>query len=484
MERLKGQDALMVYGEASGWPLHMASLQIYDVSMLPGGLDVERVRDLYRQRLAHLPAFRHRLVRVPGGLDRPVWVEDLSVDVADHIHERRLSSPGTDQQLGELVGRLCEPLLDLTRPLWEVWVIEGLENDRVAILARVHHGAVDGLRGMEIQAATFDLDASAPIARAGGAPGAGEDIPGTMRLLGGAAIHLAGSAVHTARTAAHVVGATGRLADVVRRGGAADFALPFSAPRTLLNEAVSTRRGLAFGSLPLAPVKAAARQEGATVNDVVLAITGGALRRYLDSRGELPDRPLVVAVPVGLASEGTPRSVGGNRWAIMLASLATDVADPVERLHKVAASARAGKAVQQAIGTALWSDIVDFPPGVVGVVARGYAGLGLVNVHPPFVNLVVSSLRGAPFPLYFAGARLLADYPVGPLADGLGLNVTVISYLDSLDVGLTFCPDLLEDPWAMVDAFHAEADEITRRYGKRPSRKRRPGTGPDVKAKP
>jgi hypothetical protein len=161
--------------------------------------------------------------------------------------------------------------------------------------------------------------------------------------------------------------------------------------------------------------------------------------------------------------DGPSQPIGGNHWQVMVSSLATDVADPVERLHKIARSSRAGKAVQRAVGPELWRDLVDVPPVLVTLAARGYADLRLVERHPTVVNVVVSSMRGAPFPLYCAGARLKANYPMGPIADGLGLNITVISYLDTLDLGLTVCPDLVEEPWRLVDAFRDEGAALERR---------------------
>lgn len=468
MQRLNTQDALLAYGEASGWPLHVAVLQVYDAAAVPQGLGPERVRELCRQRLPHLPVFRHRLVRVPGGLDRPVWVEDPDVDVAACIHGVRVPAPGTDRQLAELAGDLNERPVDLSGPPWEVWVIEGLEGGRVALLTRLHHAAADGVRGLEIQAGAFDPDPAAPPARPGGIPGAGVDVPGRWQLLTGAAVNLAAAPVRGVRTAGHLARTAGRLADAARRGQLAGLALPFTAPRTSLNGPVSKRRGYAFCSLSLAAVRAAARQEHVTVNDVVLALTGGALRRYLGQRGELPARSLTAAMPVGLPSQDAPWPGGGNRWAVTVASLATDVGDPVRRLHTIAASARAAKAVQQAIGPEPWLEVADVPPAMVAAIARGYAGLRLVNLHPTIVSVVVSSLRGPQLPLYLAGARMLASYPIGPVADGFGLNVTVVSYLDKLDFGLSVCPDLVPEPWQVAGAFRAEEAELARRYARRP----------------
>lgn len=473
MQRLNGQDSLFVYGEASGWPLHMGSLAVYDPATSPDGLDLERVRELYRQRLPHLAAFRHRLVRVPGGLDRPVWVEEPTVDVARHVHGVRLPAPGTQEQLADLVGDLHTPRVALDQPPWDVWVVEGLEGGRVAVFTRLHHAAVDGVRGMEVQAATHDLAPTDPVFRPGGSAGAGCGEPGLLSLLEGAGLRLAGTPVRALRAAGHGARSAGRLTGVLMRGELAGMALPFTAPRTSLNRAVGPRRGLAFCSLPLAPVKEAAHREGVTVNDVVLAVTGGALRRYLDERGELPRRSLTAGVPVGLPGEGGTRPVGGNRWGVLVSSLATDLADPVERVRAISRSSRAAKVVQRAVGPDLWLDALDFPPGLVGVAARGYAGLGLVRLHPTVVNVVVSHVRGAPFPLYLAGARMEANYPLGPIADGLGLNLTVISYRDSLDVGLAVCPDAVEDPWQLVAALRAEAADLAALSAPPPPRRRR-----------
>lgn len=464
MRRLNNQDTLLVYGEATGWRLHIASLQVYRATDAPVRLDLEQVRALYRQRLADLPVFRVRLVRVPGGAGRPVWVENPDTDVADHIHGIRLPEPGTDRQLATLVGELFARPIDLDRAPWDVWVIEGLEGGGVAVLPRVNHGAVDGTRGLELEAATLDLDPAAPPTHPAIASGPGGPAPGPLSLLGGAALGLATTPLRMARTATHLVRATGRLAGVLARGESSGLALPMAAPRTSLNQAVSTRRAFAFCSLPLAPVEYAAKQEGVTVNDVVLALTAGALRRYLADRGELPRRPLVAAMPVGLPLDEVAPNAGGNRWAVTTVGLATDITDPTERLRAIAISARAGKAVQRAIGPDLWQDLVDLPPAMIGWIARGYAGLRLVDRHPPLVNVVVSNLRGSPLPVYCAGTRVDANYPIGPVADGLGLNLTVVSYRDALDVGLSVCPDLVEDPWLLADALRVESDELADRY--------------------
>jgi WS/DGAT/MGAT family acyltransferase len=250
----------------------------------------------------------------------------------------------------------------------------------------------------------------------------------------------------------------------VAHGDSAGLALPLTAPRTSFNRAVTDRREVAFCRVALAPVKRAGRQEGVTVNDVVLAMCGGALRRHLRECRELPGRSLTAAVPVEAGHRRAAPQPVGNHWAVMVVSLATDVEDLDDRIRAVAVSARAAKAVQGALGPDLWQELLDVPPAAIRVLARGYAGLRLADRHPPLVNVVVSDLRGSPAPLYCAGERVTGLYPIGPVADGLGPNITVLSYGDSLDVGIAVCPDRFGDPWLLTEALQAEGDELARRY--------------------
>lgn len=457
MRRLNHQDSLMEAGEASGWRLHIASLQLYE-----GGLDLATVRRLYAARLPHLPPFRERLLPVPAGIDRSAWVED-DVDVADHVHGVRLPPPGSDRQLGVLVGELYARPFDRRRPLWDVWVVDGLQGGRVAVLARMHHSAADGTRGVALLSATLDPEPDSPLIRPGGEPGAGPGVAPRLRLVGAGAARLAGTPGRWTRTVADAARAAARVAVVTARGESAGLTLPVTAPRTPFNRAVTDRREVAFCSLPLAPVKRAARTEGVTVNDVVLAVCGGALRRHLQARAALPRARMIAAVPIGDAPGPGPGRPG-NHWAVVIVSLGTDVEDLTERVRAVAVSARAGKSIQAALGSDLWQRVLDVPPVAIRALARGYAGLRLADLHPPLINMVVSDLRGPSAPLYCAGARLAALHPVGPVADGLGPNVTVLSYGDSLDVGVAVCPDVFGDPWPLVEALRAESEELGRRY--------------------
>lgn len=459
MERLSSQDSLFVYSEASGWPLHMGSVAILDPGDLPDGFDIHRLRAHFEARLPQLPIFRRRVVRVPAGLDRPVWVEVPDLDLAGHVRAVGVPSPGGPRELAAVVSDLHTPALDLDRPPWEVWLLEGLEGGRVAVYTKLHHSLVDGVRGREVQEVMYDVTPDAAQAR-GDEPLGDVGQVSRRRLATEATGHLATLPLRLTRTAAHLIGAGARLGTASLRRRTSGASLPLTAPRTSFNGRISDRRAFAYGSVDLAPVRAMARAENATVNDVVLMLLAGALRRYLTAHDELPARSLTAVVPVGVAAAAGASQDAGNAWEAMFTSLATDLADPVERLHAISRSTAAGKSAQGALGHDVWSDLLDVPPLLVGLIARGYAGMGLSRVHPTVVNLIVSNVRGAPVPLYLAGARLEGLFPMGPIADGMGLNVTLLGGAHTLDFGFTTCPDLVPDPWELVQALQVEAAEL------------------------
>jgi diacylglycerol O-acyltransferase / wax synthase len=462
MQQLRGLDALFTYGEASGWPFHGGPLSLFDPSTSPEGFDVDRVRELFRQRLALVAAFRHRLVRLPGGLAPPVWVEDREVDVADHIHGVRLPAPGTPRQLGELVGDIYMRPFDHDRPLWDKWLIEGLDSGLVAVLDRVSHSAMDGARFVEMFDATYDTDPAAPLARPGTPPITLERAPGIVERLGLTARHLAVQPLHVARTAAHIAQAGRCLVDADKRGELDGLRLPWAAPRAAFNGDLTNRRAFAFCTLPLPAITEIAHREHVTVNDVALALTGSVLRTYLQQRGELPEASLLTTFPSALAgTHESAKTVGGSEFAIAIATLGTDIADPLERLHKVAESTRAGKALLRAMRPELEMELIDLiPPALVGGVAAAHGKLGLTirRRSKTFANLDTSGMRlGGP--LYMAGARLVASYGVGPNACAAPVFV-VVGYMDSLDFGFTVCPDLIPDPWWFAEAYPKALAEL------------------------
>ena len=330
------------------------------------------------------------------------------------------------------------------------WVIEGLADGRFAFLTKVHHCAVDGASGAELLVHLFSVDRDAPAPPP--APAAtSEHVPTEMELVRHAVSSRLRQPLEMAQLARRTVGA---VADVVRRrrdpatvvGGT-----PLTAPRTRFNGAISARRSVAFARVPLAQVKAIRKATGVTVNDVVLAICAGTLRRYLVRHGELPAQPLIAVCPISVRDERVAAKRSSNRVSAMFTSLATHVADPVARLRAIQSVTRGAKEEHNAIGADMLQNWAEFAaPTMFSLAARLYARMKLAERHRPVHNLVISNVPGPPFPLYLAGAELVAVYPMGPVFEGAGLNITVLSYLGSLDFGFNAAANAVPDLWDLA----------------------------------
>ena len=469
MQRLTGLDASFLYLETPSSHMHVAGLMILDPASVDGGVTLEGVKEVYGQRLHLAPPFRRRLVEVPFGLHHPLWIEDPDFDIDYHIRSTALPAPGTPEQLSTLVGRLSALPLDRTRPLWEVWVIEGLEDGNVAVLSKVHHAAIDGAAGNELTVALLDL--SAEIAHhEPESEWVADRIPSEAELLSYAASSLARQPLRVARA----LSKTASAALALRRRNREEPSLvpppsPFSAPRTSFNIALTPRRSYAFTTVSLPAVKAVKAATGSTVNDVVLALCAGALRSYLEDRGELLDGPLVAMVPVSVRSDDQKDALG-NRVTSMFASLATDVDDPIDRLKVIHECMAEVKVQQKAIGADTLGDWAEFAaPAVAGRAARLYSRTKMADRHRPLFNVTISNVPGPPFPLYSIGARMVANYPVGPIMDGGGLNMTVMSYMDRLDFGLLACPDVIDDVWSIAEGLQNALDELLKASGVKPA---------------
>jgi diacylglycerol O-acyltransferase / wax synthase len=465
MRRLNGMDATFLATESSSVLMHGAGLTIVDPSALPGGYDLERFRSVIDARLDRLVPFRQHLVPVPLGLDRPVWIDDPSFDLRAHVRAVAVPRPGTPRQVGELVGWLLSQPMDRDRPLWQMWLIEGLEHGHVGVFGKVHHALLGGTRATAMFELLFDLDLDFGDEPASGDRGDGlavERPPGVGPTAGHALASLAGTPIRLAGTATSVARAASRIAGFSRSDDWGDVVLPFQAPMVSFNGTLSGSRTCAYSSISLQAVKEVKNALGVTVNDVVLAVCGGALRQYLASRGELPEHSLTASVPVSV--QGGPsdqQSVIGTTVSVFGASLGTDIAHPVTRLRRIHASTRAAKGLHRAMG----SDTVErlsslLPPVVNGALLHAYSASGLPSrLAPPF-NLIISNLPGPPMTLYSAGAPVVASYILGPLIEGGGVNITVLSYRDAVNVGIVACTDLVPDPWPIADAIPGVMAEL------------------------
>ena len=457
MQRVSGPDAAFLYGETRSWHMHVSSVLMADPSTAPHGFDVERLRENTAKRIELVPQFRWRVVEVPFGIDNPVFVEDPNFDIDYHVRHIAVPSPGGPRQLGELVGDLASYKLDRTRPLWEFWLIEGLEGGQVAVLAKVHHAIIDGVSGADLATVLLDLEPDPPDPPVPIRPH-GERIPSPPELLARAAVSNAVMPWRTARFGAQLV-RQGRTFLRFRSGPKPPPA-PFQAPRTSFNGRISPNRRFGYTTLPLATMKAVKNAFGVKLNDVVLAVCAGALRRYLQDRDELPEQPLIAQVPVSTRTEET-RSDVGVQVAAMFASLETQVEDPVERLLAIHAGTQGAKEMQQAMAADKIMNLTDtMSPALVGLAARMYTGARLEDRTPPVFNLIISNVPGPPFDLYMAGARITGIYPMGPLLYGAGLNITVMSNATGVDFGVLSCRETVPEPWVVVEGLVEALDEL------------------------
>jgi diacylglycerol O-acyltransferase len=455
MQPLEGMDAAFLSLETPTTPLHVGAVLVLDPpegtrSLFSPTTRYAQIRRVISQRLHLVPPLRQRAVRVPLGLHHPVWVDDPDFELDDHLSRASLPAPGGRHELDAFVASVMSRQLDPDRPLWEMYLVEGLEGDRTALIAKVHHAILDGVSGASILAAFLDLSPRARVIDLPGEAWDPEPLPSATELVRYAATsltHQPGVALSTLGAGVEAMADLGRHnRDLQSRGETPPPAF-FSAPRTSINGAVSNRKRFSSLALPLEDVKLVRRVFECTVNDVILAGVAGGLRRLLADRGETPERSLVAMVPVSTraAGEGEGEALG-NQVSGMLVSLGTDIEDPVERLRAIAGSTVVAKEQELLHRGRLVGDLAQMAaPALVSRLARAVSGTRIFDhMRPPF-NVTVSGVKGPEFPLFCAGSRVTALFPLGPIAEGIGLNVTILSYLDQLHFGLFACRRLVPE---------------------------------------
>lgn len=458
MRRVDSAGSGFLYGETAGWHMHVGALMVLDPTDAEGfGFDA--VKRLYAERLGQVPDLRARLVEVPFGLDRPVLGHDPTFDVDAHCRRVSVPAPGTHRELGRVLGSIMATKIDRRRPLWEMWWIDGLEDGRVGVFVKMHHALIDGYSGMQLAALVMDLE-PAPETVPAGDPGPGlahSSAPSTARLGAEAVLTLAALPWRTVRYANQLTRQAVTLVRHSTRPDAPPTAL--SAPRTSFNVPIGARRSAATCSLPMDDVLAVKQAFGTSVNDVLLTVVGGALRTHLAARDALPDAPLIAQVPVSVHKPDDHEL--GTQVVNMFTTLATDIAESTERLRVVASvTARAKQFQHELFADRVLALPEVVPPVVIGAVSRTFTGLGLERRVPPIYNAIVSDVRGSPVDLYVAGARVEAIHPFGPLLLGAGLNITALSHLDRLNVGILGTPESLPDPWSVATSMETELADL------------------------
>jgi WS/DGAT/MGAT family acyltransferase len=453
--------------------MHVAGLGIYDPSTAPGGF--VRFKDIlkfFEARLDLAPVFRRRLVTVPFELDRPYWIEDPDVDVEYHVRHIALPHPGDWRQLCIQVARIHSRPLDRSKPLWEAYVIEGLDNitgipkGSFAFYTKFHHAAIDGEGGSEVLQAIHSFSPDEAVAEEGARRTRVRDRePTQLELYTRVLLHNVQRVPKAARFSVQTVtrlagigtGYLGQLKQMLQQAGVPSVTTVKGKlqrpPKTRFSARVSAHRVVELVGVPFSDIRGVRQKvAGATINDIFLTVVGGALHEYLGAKGELPDRTMTAQVPMTLRGRDKGKDEG-NQVGVAVMPLHSEIADPLERLDAIRAGADKAKAIVGLVGKDLTKHVYDLLPAAVSeLVTR--------KVMLPTMNVVVSNVRGPDVPMYLAGAQMVAFAPVSIAIDGLGLNVTGFSYHGTLWVCAVACREMIPDPAFFADCLKSSCGKL------------------------
>jgi diacylglycerol O-acyltransferase len=461
MEELSGLDASFLYLETPKIPMHIGG-----VAIIEGSLDFDTFRQYVNDRVHTVEKLTQKLVTVPLSLDRPYWIEDPDFDIDLHLHRTALPHPGGWKELRYLASRLFSQQLNRDRPLWEFIFVEGLDNipqapkGSVALISKVHHSGFDGKSGADLMAMLFDVSSTpnkpkSPIAKNR------QEVPGAVELVAKSAYNfilrptkLPGLLWDTGKAAL-------KASYMTRAQGIQMPTMPFTAPKTRFNDTVEMERVWNSTILDIHRVKALRKVvDGATLNDVILAICGGALRRYLLGKGELPDKPLVAMVPVSTRTAAQKNAMG-NQVSAMYVQMASDVEDPIKRLEKIQKDTMVGKLYQDAIDAKSLMGYAELIPfGLAGVAARFYSKAAIAKHHSPLFNVIITNVPGPQIPLFLAGHKLVVNMGTAPIFDGMGLIITICSYNGTLSISPTSSTNLMPDLDVFTRYIRDSANEL------------------------
>jgi WS/DGAT/MGAT family acyltransferase len=454
-DRLTGLDASFLHLESEAQPMHVGSLATFEGPPFfddAGRFRLEDAREVISSRLHLVPRFRKKIMTVPFGQGRPIWVDDHDFDLNYHVRLTALPKPGNEEQLKTLMGRLQSTVLDRRRPLWELWFVEGLEGDRVAIIQKTHHALVDGISGVDVATVLLDFEPNPePVKAPTWTPKAP---PSPMQLLRDSVVERATVPAEMMRSARAAVRGPRQIVNRFSKAVQTLAAMGSLAPRTPLNVAVGPHRRVEFVRADLAPVKEAKRTLGATVNDVVLAGVAGGLRHFLEARGEAVDGLTLKAfVPVSVRDD-TQRMALGNKVSGIIVDLPVGVVDPAERVNLIGAQTRHLKETQQAVGAEVLTGLADYAPATL---------FSLAARLMPFqrsINIGVTNVPGPQQPLYCMGAKMLEAFPyVGAFA-GAAVVVAVLSYNGALGFGLTGDREAIPDLGVLAEGIEKSLAEL------------------------
>ena len=466
MQQLSGQDAMFLHAELDGLPQHIGGVSIYDQSTAPNGkVRFKQILAMLESRVHMSPIFRRKLAFVPWGLGRPYWVEDPDFDMEYHVRHIALPKPGDWRQLCILTARIHSQPLRRDKPMWEIYVIEGLHNvegyppNCFAVLMKVHHCAMDGATGTQFMNIVHDL--TPEVREVGDAPPWIVERPSRGKMLGQAYVDAWRK--------------PGQVFDMLKEAGPAfmrirqgkqqeQFHNLEDKPATRFQGKISRHRVVEARKFDFEVVRAIKNtQPGTTINDVMLTIVAGGLRKYLQSKDELPAQSLVTGCPIDVRS-AEERAAGGNMVGFMNVGLRTDIDDPVARLAEVHEEALSAKAYAEALGPRFAVDLTDVMPGnVLSLAIRTASATGLAEAGVVF-NTIVTNVPGPPFQLYMCGAALVDSISLGPLLPNVGLFHIVYSSVQekkgTINLSFSACRDMLPDPDFYADCLQQSYEEL------------------------
>ncbi|HMS73783.1 wax ester/triacylglycerol synthase family O-acyltransferase [Gordonia sp. (in: high G+C Gram-positive bacteria)] len=456
MKQLTGMDAAFLNIETGPVYGHTSSVAIYDSENAAERLTAARLRERMMSRIHLIPVFRRKLVSVPLDLDQPYWCDDPDFDINAHIYDVGIAAPGSRDQLKELASRIVAKPLDRSRPLWEIAVVNGLEDGQTAVISTVHHSLIDGGSSNDINSVLLDRDPDADQTNPPPQPYNPEPTPDPLSMLTSA---MTANALRPLKAAklqwdvfTELVQKSPNIAKLAP--SMTSSAVTGTAHNTVFNAKPTNRRIWEPFRVSLAEVRQIRKSTGATVNDVVMAICAGGLRNWLSANDCLPDKPLTASIPVSIRDDSTKGALG-NQVSMIITELPTDVDDPLERLKAVNEAMKSAKEMHDALPMAQMIEFGDFAtPGMTSMVARASQRISMAGQVMPSVT--ISNVPGPQWAMYLCGAKLLENYPVSMIVDGQVLNITLLSYNGSLDFGIVSCPNVVPDLKGVADAIVAD----------------------------
>ena len=462
MKTLSGVDGAFLHLETPETPMHVGSLSLFELPAGYKGNFFADVKREIRKRLSLVPVFTRKLAPMPLQFANPAWITQARVDLGYHLQHLKLPAPGTQAQLEDCVGALHSELLDRSQPLWRLYIIDGLQSGLVGYYVKVHHAVLDGQAGVMLAQALFDVTPQPRVIEKG-APLHAEH-PGMGELAAAALRHDVGQYIKLVRHLPDVVKAlTGMFGSRAPAQAKGQLGQNFSfGPKTPLNGPITGERGFAAVSIPMATLKQLAAAHEAKLNDVVMALCSGALRRYLAAHGGIPKKPLIASMPISLRAAGNTEFT--TQATLSLVNLNTHIADPVKRLLAIRDAAGAVKAMAQRAKGVIPTDFPSIGvPWVLHGLASLYGRSGLAGAMPPVANVVISNVPGPQVPLYASGARMATYWPLSIPEHGVGLNLTVMSYAGAMGFGFTTARSAVPDARELTAALLAALDELVGR---------------------